>query len=245
MNSGMYSALSGDVNMLDKLNVVANNLANINTVGFKKDRMFFEKVLDTVNNPSQAGGEVTDETIVAQVRMFTDYTTGPIKQTGNVFHVAIDGDGFFAVNTPQGTEYTRQGNFQRDKNGRLTTVDGYDVLGRGGGPITIPGGMVHIDATGNITVDGTGVGSIDVVDFPKPYQLQKTGKAHFVPADPQAVPQSVPRASVMQGYIEDSNVNAIAEMTHMIECNRSFESCQRAIKSYDEMAGKAIELGKS
>jgi flagellar basal-body rod protein FlgG len=105
--------------------------------------------------------------------------------------------------------------------------------------------MVHINATGNITVDGTGVGSIDVVDFPKPYQLQKTGKAHFVPADPQAVPQSVPRVSVMQGYIEDSNVNAIAEMTHMIECNRSFESCQRVIRSYDEMAGKAIELGKS
>jgi flagellar basal-body rod protein FlgF len=245
MNSGMYSALSGDINMLDKLNVVANNLANVNTVGFKKDRMFFEKVLDTVNNPSQTGGGVTDDTIVAQVRMFTDYTTGPIKLTGNVFHMAIDGEGFFAVNTPQGTAYTRQGNFQRDKNGRLTTVDGYEVLGRGGGPISIPGGKVDIDGSGNITVDGTSVGSVGVVDFPKPYQLQKAGKALFMPANPQAVPQSVPKPAVMQGYIEDSNVNAIAEMTHMIECNRSFESCQRVIRSYDDMAGKAIELGKS
>lgn len=245
MNSGMYSALSGNVNMMEKLNVVANNLANVGTVGFKKDRLFFEKVLDSVNGQPQPVEGLSDETIISQVRMFTDYGTGPIKQTGNSLHMAIDGEGFFVVSTPEGNAYTRQGNFRRDEDGRLTTIDGNPVLGRGGAPITIPGGKVEIDAAGNITVDGTNSGSINVVDFPKPYQFRKTGSALFVPEDPAAVPQSVARPSVMQGFIEDSNVNAISEMTQMIECSRSYESCQRVIRSYDEMAGKAIELGRS
>jgi flagellar basal-body rod protein FlgG len=244
MNSGMYSALSGDINMMDKLNIVANNLANANTVGFKKDRVSFEKVLDNVNNPSGGNGVLTDDTIIARENVFTDFTTGPMKQTGNVFHMALDGDGFFAVTTPQGTAYTRQGNFQRDKNGRLTTIDGYEVQGKGGGPISIPGGKLEVDKSGNIFVDGTNTGAINIVDFQKPYQLQKAGKALFLPTNPQDNPQPAQKASVLQGYIEDSNVNAIVEMTQIIDCNRGFESCQRVIRSYDDMAGKAIELGK-
>ncbi len=244
MNSGMYSALAGDINMLDKLNVVANNLANINTVGFKKDRVSFEKVLDNVNNQTGGNGVLTDDTILARENVFTDFTTGPIKQTGNVLHMALDGDGFFAVNTPQGTAYTRQGNFQRDKNGMLTTVDGYVVQGKGGGTISIPGGKLDIDKSGNVSVDGTSVGAINIVDFQKPYQLLKTGKALFLPANPQDTPQPAQNTSVLQGYIEDSNVNSIVEMTQIIDCNRSFESCQRAIRSYDDMAGQAIQLGK-
>ncbi len=244
MNSGMYSALSGDIDMLDKLNVVANNLANINTVGFKKDRVSFEKVLDNAGNMRGGNGVLTDDTIIARENVFTDFTAGPIKRTGNVFHMALDGDGFFAVSTPQGTAYTRQGNFQRDRNGRLTTIDGYEVQGRNGGPITIPGGTLQVDKSGNVMVDGTSVGNINIVDFQKPYQLQKAGKALFLPTNPQNTPQPVQNTSVLQGYIEDSNVNAIAEMTQIIDCNRGFESCQRAIRSYDDMAGQAIQLGK-
>ncbi len=244
MNSGMYSALSGDIDMLDKLNVVANNLANINTVGFKKDRVAFEKVLDNANNLTAGNGGLTDAPIIARETVFTDFTTGPIKQTGNVFHVALDGDGFFAVNTPQGVAYTRQGNFQRDKNGRLTTIDGYEVLGKGGAPISIPGGTVDVDKSGNVSVDGTIVGAINVVDFQKPYQLQKATRALFSPINPQDTPQQALKTTVLQGYIEDSNVNAIMEMTQIIDCNRGFESCQRAIRTYDDMTGQAIQLGK-
>ncbi len=222
MNSGMYSALAGDINLLDKLSVVANNLANINTVGFKKDRMSFEKVLDNAGNPAGGGSVLTDDTIIAKENVYTDYTTGPIKHTGNVFHMALDGDGFFAVTTPQGTAYTRQGNFQRNKDGRLTTIDGYVVQGKGGGPISIPGGKMDVDKAGNVFVDGSSVGSINVVDFQKPYQLRKAGNALFLPSNPQDAPQPAQKASVLQGYIEDSNVSAIVEMTQIIDCNRGF-----------------------
>ena len=244
MNSGMYAALSGNLNMLEKLNVVANNLANANTVGFKKDRVYFERVLDSVNNPTPGSQNGADAPIQSLVRTFTDFSNGPIKQTGGTFHVAIDGDGFFAVNTPEGVAYTRQGNFQRDKNGKLTTIEGYEVRGKGGGSLTVAGGKVNIDSGGNIFVDGEMTASLEVVDFPKPYQLQKIGKAMFLPTDPQVVPQPVQKPSVIQGHLEDSNVSAIAEMTQVIESSRSFESCQRAVRSYDDMSAKAIELGR-
>jgi flagellar basal-body rod protein FlgF len=244
MNSGMYAALSGNLNMQDKLDVIANNLANVNTVGFKRDRAYFEKVLDSVNKPSSNGQYVTDEPIQSAFRVYTDFTSGPAKLTGNTFNVALDGDGFFAVNTPQGVAYTRQGNFLRDKDGKLTTVDGYEVLGKGGSPITVNGGKVDIAASGDIFVEGTKTASLDVVDFPKPYQMKKIGKALFMQVNPQTVPVPAQKTSVMQGYVEDSNVSAIVEMVQMLESSRSFESCQRVVRSYDDMSGKAIELGK-
>ncbi len=242
MNSGMYSALSGGVNMVDKLDVVANNLANINTVGFKKDRLFFSKQLDSASQ-SLNSGAVTDNDILSQPTMFTDYTAGEMQKTENALNMAIDGEGFFAVKTPEGTAYTRQGNFKRDKNGMLTTLDGYEVLGSGGSSISIPGGNVEVDKTGKITVNGTAAGSINVVDFPKPYQLKKIGGAMFLPANPQVTPQINAKSSVLQGYLENSNVNAISEMMQVIDCSRSFESCQRVIRSYDDMSAKAIQLG--
>ncbi len=244
MNSGMYAALTGNINMMEKLNVVSNNLANVNTVGYKKDRAQFERVLDSVNNPTSNGQNAADAPVQSVVSVYTDYSIGPIKHTGGTFHVAIDGDGFFAVNTPQGTAYTRQGNFQRDKDGKLTTLDGFEVRGKGGSPLTVSGGKVDIDSEGKVFIDGAMTASLEVVDFPKPYQLQKIGKTLFLPADPKVVPQSVQKPSVMQGHVEDSNVSAIVEMTQIIESSRSFESCQRVVRSYDDMSGKAIELGK-
>jgi flagellar basal-body rod protein FlgF len=244
MNSGMYAALSGNLNMLEKLSVTANNLANINTIGFKKDRAYFERVLDTVNNPTLDRQDGSGVPVQSSLRTYTDYSNGSIKQTGGTFHVALDGDGFFAVNTPEGVAYTRQGNFQRDKDGKLTTTEGYEVRGRGGAALTVAGNQVKIDSDGNIYVDGAMTAALEVVDFPKPYDLRKIGKAMFLPADPQLAPQPVQKPSVLQGCLEGSNVSAITEMTVLIETSRSFESCQKAVRSYDDMSGKAIELGK-
>jgi flagellar basal-body rod protein FlgG len=241
MNSGMYSALSGNMNMMEKLNVVANNLANLNTIGFKKDRISFEKVMDAVNNPS-AG--VNDAPVQPEVRVNTDYSAGSVTRSGNTLDVAIDGDGFFMVNTPEGRAYTRQGSFRIDSTGKLTTVDGFEVLSRGGGPITITGGKVGINTQGEISIDDQVVGTIGVVDFPKPYQLQKKGNALFVPTDPQATAQQSTKSKIMQGHLESSNVNAVQEMLQILESGRNFESCQRVVRTYDEMAGKAIEYGR-
>ncbi len=232
MDSGMYAALSGNLIAMKKLDVVANNLANIGTAGFKKDRIMFESLLDNAANPNQAGD-----------RMDTDYSAGSTRQTGNTLDLALEGDGFFVVNTPQGTAYTRQGRFHLGSNGKLLTNEGYEV--QGGGTISLPGGKLDIDSKGRISVAGKDVATLDIVDFPKPYSLKKVGSTLFVPADEQSYPVSARNTRVQQGFLEDSNVNAIQEMAQLIETNRFFEACQKVMKSHDEMKDKAVnELGK-
>jgi flagellar basal-body rod protein FlgF len=236
MNSGMYAALSGNVSALRRLEVISNNLANANTPGFKADQLQFESVLANVKNPTQ-------EPVFSSEKFWTDFSAGPIQKSDNVFDVALNGDGFFAVNTPQGTAYTRQGNFHRDAGGKLVTADGYEVQGQNG-PLTLNGNRIEISDNGTVTVDGAPAGRLTVVDFPKPYAFTKAGGGLFVPANPQAA-ATASNAEVKQGYLESSNVKVVAEMAKMIEATRYFESCAKAVKSYDDMATKAAnELGK-
>lgn len=236
MNSGMYAALSGNLSAMRRLDVISNNLANANTPGFKGDQIQFESVLANVKNPTQTP-------VLSSDRFSTDFSSGTLQKSDNPLDVALDGDGFFVVNTPQGTAYTRQGNFHRGAAGKLVNADGYEVQGKNGA-INVTGGRVEIGNGGVVTVDGTAAGTLAQVDFPKPYALTKAGGGLFVPSDPQAVP--TPSASdVKQGYLESSNVKVVVEMARMIEASRYFESCAKAVKSYDDMAAKAAnDLGK-
>jgi flagellar basal-body rod protein FlgF len=243
MNSGMYAALSGNIASQQRLEVLTNNLANVNTAGFKRDRMMFESVMAAVKNTSPAAGILTEAPVMSTVSFATDYTAGPVKQTGNNLDIALDGEGFFVVNTPQGRAYTRQGNFHLD-GGKMVTADGSEVLGNGG-PITINGGKVEIDGKGGVFVDGNRVAALEIVDFPKPYPLRKAGSALFVPDGSGGAEQPVRNMTVRQGFLEESNVNPILEMAQLIETSRYYESCVKAVRSYDEMAAKAAnELGK-
>jgi flagellar basal-body rod protein FlgG len=244
MNSGMYSAVSGNITLMQRMEVIANNLANMNTVGFKKDRMIFDTMLNSAKNPTQPAGTVTDSPALSDGINDIDYSTGPLTQTSNPLDLALDGSGFFVVNTPQGKAYTRQGNFHLDSNGKVVTADGYEVQG-GGGPITIKGGKVDIDGKGEVSVDGQQVATLSVVDFPKPYQLQKIGSAMFEPSDPQETGQAATGTNVKQGMLENSNVQPLTEMANLIETNRLYESCVKTIQSYDAMANKAAnDLGR-
>lgn len=244
MNSGMYAALSGSMAGQERLDVLTNNLANASTAGFKKDRLSFESILGGVKNPSQKTASLTDAPVMSGVSFATDYSAGALKYTGNPLDVALDGDGFFVVNTPEGKAYTRQGNFHLDASGKLINAGGYEVLS-GGGPVTIKGGTVVIDAKGGIVVDGNQVGTLDVVDFQKPYPLQKTGGVLFTLDGRGAAGQPAANTAVKQGVIEESNVNTIWEMTQMVESNRYYESCTKVIQGFDNMASKAAnELGK-
>jgi flagellar basal-body rod protein FlgG len=242
MNSGIYGAISGSMAMMNQLDVLANNLANVNTPGFKKDTISFEAVMAA--SALQGSDGSADTPALATGSYAIDFSAGSVKVTDNTFDIALDGDGFFAINTPQGKAYTRQGNFKMDANSKLVTTDGYEVLG-GGAPIIINGGSVSFDAKGKIFVEGQEAGSIDVLDFPKPYDLRKIGSALFMPNDPDATPQATKDTVVRQGYLEGSNVNALEEMVRMIETTRSSETCQRMIQSYDQLTGKAVnDLGK-
>jgi len=242
MNSGIYGAISGNMAMMKQLDVIANNLANVNTPGFKRDNISFESVMAASTLQGTDGSK--DSPALTKESYSIDYTPGAVKVTDNTFDIALDGDGFFAVNTPQGKAYTRQGNFKLDANSKLVTADGYEVLGNGA-PIVINGGSVSFDAKGKIFVEGQQTGSIDVVDFPKPYDMRKVGSALFMPNSTGATPQPAKNTVVWQGHLEGSNVNTIEEMVRMIETTRSSESCQKMIQNYDQMTGHAVnELGK-
>jgi len=237
MNSGIYSAISGNLAAMRRLDVVSNNLANANTAGFKADSLGFESLLANAKNDAQGP-------VYASERFSTDYAAGTLQKSDNVFDVALNGDGFFAVTTPQGTAYTRQGNFHRGPGNRLVTSDGYEVQGKNGGPITLNGSKIDIDATGLVSMDGTPAGSIATVDFPKPYVLSKLGNSLYQPNDPQT-PTTASTAEIKQGYLESSNVQVVTEMARMIEASRYFEVCSKAVKSFDDMASKAAnDLGK-
>jgi len=249
MNGGMYSALSGNLSAMKRLDVIASNLANVNTSGFKKDRLAFESVLAGNLNPPAVPPAQTADPVLLQERMQTDYATGPIVQTGNTLDLALQGDGFFVVSTPDGVAYTRQGHFRLTGDGTLVTANGYPVLSNAGQqPIRIDvagqagGGKPVVDGQGNITINGEAVGSLAIVDFPRPYQLTKAAGTLFVPAEAgAAAPQAAgPATTVAQGALEQSNVDAISEMVQMVEANRFFESCQRVVRNYDDMAAKAI-----
>jgi flagellar basal-body rod protein FlgF len=239
MNSGMYAALSGNLSAMRRLEVISNNLANASTPGFKGDQIQFESVLASVKNPSQA----SQAPVFSNEQFSTDFSPGTLQKSDNVLDLALEGDGFFVVNTPQGPAYTRQGNFHRGAGGRLVNADGYEVQGKNGA-ISVAGGRVEIGAGGAVTVDGAAAGTLAQVDFPKPYLLTKVGGGLFVPTDPQAATNPA-SAEVKQGYLESSNVKVIVEMARMIEASRYFESCAKAVRSYDDMTSKAAnDLGK-
>lgn len=242
MNSGIYGAISGNMAMMKQLDVLAHNLANVNTPGYKQDSITFEAVLTA--SVLQGTEGAADSPALATESYAIDFSAGMVKVTDNTFDLALDGDGFFAINTPQGKAYTRQGNFKLDANSRLVTADGYEVLGNGA-PIVINGGSVSFDAKGKILVEGQETGTLDVVDFPQPYDLKKIGSALFMPNNTNATPQAARDTVVRQGHLEGSNVNTLEAMVRMIETTRSSETCQKMIQNYDQLTGKAVnELGK-
>lgn len=244
MNSGMYAAVSGSVAAMRRLDIISNNLANVNTPGYKKDKMSFEGLLaGPVNPPAVPQGKTADP-ILQKENVYIEYASGPVTQSGNPLDLALDGDGFFAVTTPEGTAYTRQGNFRTSPDGTLVTVDGYPVQGSNGSPVRVQGNRIEIDSKGEVTVDGSPTGTISVVDFDKPYALNKIGNALFVPADPQATPRTG-KAQVMQSHLEGSNVESVSEMVQLIETNRYFEACSKVIRGFDDMAAKAAnDIGR-
>jgi flagellar basal-body rod protein FlgG len=245
MNSGLYSALSGNLAAMKRMDIISNNLANVNTPGFKKDKMNFESMLSSITDPPAFPPSTTADPILLKDSVYIDYNPGPVSQTGNPFDMAIDGDGFFQVTTPNGPAYTRQGNFRLTADGTLVTSDGFPVQGQGGPIRIVTGGNVEIDSKGVVTVDDTQVvGTISIVDLPKPYALTKIGSALFVSTDTETIPTTA-TGELRQRSLEGSNVETISEMVQMIENSRYYDSCQRAILSFNDMTSKAAnELGR-
>ncbi|PNU21140.1 flagellar basal-body rod protein FlgF [Geothermobacter hydrogeniphilus] len=238
-NAGLLSAVSGAMARLQALDVAANNLANAKTIGFKRDIPDFESRLIQAQRGRGRDGLVTI-TRLKETRI--DRKQGDLETTGNPFDLGIDGPGFFKVRTPAGDRYTRQGNLTRDNQDRLVTAEGYPVLGASG-PITVSGdGEVEISEDGSVLIDGQEAGVITLYEFPAGTPLEKVGDGLFI-APKTTAPTTVANPRLIQGALEAGNVNVLREMTRMVTYEREFETYQKMIKAYGQMATKAAELG--
>lgn len=268
MDKGIYVALSGSVVQERRLNQISNNLANINSSGYKGDIAVFESYLkqsDGVNVPSQISSDVNTQAYVISPNNHVDFSQGPLIETTNDLDMALNGDGFFAVETPEGIRYTRGGNFKAGENGMLTTQDGYPVLGgegEAGEPIFInmlsisgAGGEFSVSPDGTISVINQFLGDVPlgmqkgaklkIVDFPKPYELKKVGNGLYAPLNENIEELRAKNVEVKQGFLEKSNINTMKEMASMIEVIRGYESYQKVIQSYSDSTSKLVdEVGR-
>ncbi|WP_413583402.1 flagellar basal-body rod protein FlgF [Bdellovibrio sp. HCB288] len=264
---GVYTALSGAMAQSTKLDTIANNLANVNTPAFKRDQQLFQEYLTANEKPPEViqvprdvasiesfynmqGG---DKSYVDTKGTFTDFSQGGLKPTGNTFDVAIDGKGFFEVATPGGVKLTRAGNFSLDGNGQLVTKDGHPVLradaAGGADPASRVfrfepnGGAVNIADNGDVFQGANNLGKLSLVNVTDPDSLQKMGSSLYgFKPNMNAEVTNIANPSVRQGFLETSNVNVVQEMTDMIQTNRVFESTQKAISVYDQMAEKMVNV---
>jgi len=204
-----------------RFETLANNMANVNTNGFRKDIISFDKQL--------AKGVVST----------TDFAPGNIRYTGNKLDVALGAQGFFKIETPKGIRYTRDGAFTLDKDGTLKTQSGDSVLGQNG-PITINGREVSIKRDGQIVVDQNPVDQLSVVDFKQPRFLKKEGASRYVYHGEAHGIAPAEKIDVQHKYIESSNVNPTREIIQMIESMRAFESSQKAIQAIDQLNSKMV-----
>lgn len=237
MPGGAYSALTGMRSKLEELDRLAADLANVNTAGYKVSRTSNEA------KPRDAFGVMLEAAVdVATTQPKTDFHQGVIAPTNRDLDVAIDGAGFFSIETPAGTRYTRDGAFTRGSDGTLVTADGFPVLGTSG-PIRLGRGSVAIDDGGTIRVGGAVAGQIALVDIPTTGLIRESG-SRFRAA--QGVESTPATSRVVGGALEGSNISVVDRIVALTEVKRGFEFLQKGISTlYNDMDGRAIaELGR-
>jgi flagellar basal-body rod protein FlgG len=244
MSGSIYKAGSVAILHQMRLDVFANNLANVNTVGFKADQPVFR--VEGADQPEKAEEKTSILSPYAiPMKYVTNFEPGAIQRTGGQLDVSIGGKGFFEVQTPEGVHYTRNGRFSINENGVLSTQEGWPVMGQGG-EIAVEGNRIVIGEEGEVSVDGEVVGVLKVVDFETPDLLKKTGGTLFKADNPAAGPGDAQDFRLSQGTLEASNVNAIRTMTEMIETLRVFETYQKVIRAADDATSKTVnEVGRS
>lgn len=257
----IWVPLSGAIAQQRNVDNIANNLANTNTPGFKKDQLTFKEYLTVLEKApgSQIAAlpnkEFSPEDFYktfgaenAQVLVdatYTDQSQGQLNHTGNPLDLGINGPGHFEVLTPNGIRYTRKGTFSLNSDGLIVNEKGFPILSSGVGQpqdriIKISGGKISINQEGDLFVDGNSIAKLSLVEFKDPHALRKEGNSFLINVDESNLKKEGLSSTLHQGFLEGSNVNALEEMTNLIKASRHFESIQQIIKAYDSMAGKAV-----
>jgi flagellar basal-body rod protein FlgF len=232
MDAAIYKALSGAVAQMHRLEVAAQDLANVNSPGYKGQRLSFSEVLaSSVPASERSGG------LVAVGGHKTNMNPGEIHSTGNPFNLAIEGDGYFVVQTVRGERYTRSGNFTLRDDGTLITSGGNPVLGEAG-PLQINGGKMVVAADGTVSTDQGEAGKLRIVRLIDPQRILKEGANLFQSARLNI--GEVANVQIMQGGLEQSNVNSIDSMVLLIANQRQFDAYERAIRLMDSATEKMI-----
>jgi flagellar basal-body rod protein FlgF len=241
MDNSMLIGLATQRVLQRRMEIAANNLANVSTNGFKADMLITD---DIAPQPAQSEEAPNDIRFVEDLAVARDMRAGPIAATGEPFDVAIDGEGFFTVLGPGGPLYTRNGAFRLSGEGALVTAAGLPVLDGGGAPIVFDarGERPLIGRDGAISVGGVEVGRIGVAAFERPGALMKVGDSLW---DAAGQPQGEFTGRVVQGALEGSNVSPVAELTRLIEIARAYESAARVVRDADELRRETLErLGR-
>jgi len=248
MANNFLIALSWQTAMRRELEVVANNVANLSTTGYKNDHSQFSEYLMPGAHADQFAGPDRRMSFVQDRGTWHDFAQGPFQQTGGPLDAAIDGEGFFVVQTQRGERYTRNGAFQLNNVGELVTSNGDRVMGEGG-PIVLQNtdrdivitsdGTVKVREGLSVTSDSTR-GKLRVVTFTNPQSLRKEGASTYsAPAGVQATPAA--KVNIAQGVIEKSNVHSILEMTRMIEITRKYTEVANMVQQQSDMRRNAIQ----
>jgi flagellar basal-body rod protein FlgF len=235
MDAVSYIVLSRQIGLRTELRSLANNVANMGTDGFRAQNIVFSEVVRA--QPTE-GGSIA---MTAARAYYNNVKPGAVEQTGGTLDLAIQGDGFFHVDTGDGVRLTRKGSFTSNELSDLVTSDGYRVLDAGGGPIFIPpdAQSISIASDGTITADGTVIAQIGVMTVPSPENLERVGDTLF---EPREVPIQSEAPNVLQGFLESSNVNPISQISRLIEVQRAYEAGQKMLEREDERVRNAVRV---
>ena len=239
MSSGKYAAISGAVARMQMLENISEHLASTKVPGYKKGMVTFEAKLGEASSGMATKG--TNYTQLTKQKI--DFSSGEVEYSGDPLDLAINGDGFFQIQRPDGTfGYARKGNFELNGEGKLIDTSGFLVMGAEGGEITVPQPDVNIGQDGSIWDGETRVGQVGLFRFADTSVLKRAGGEMFIPIDgTQPEPHPSPRMS--QKYLETSNVDMMKTMTRMTSNLRAFEATQKALKIYSDMGAKGAEIG--
>lgn len=240
-NTG-YIALSRQTALWRRMDTIANNLANMNTTGYRgQDMMFTDYLVRTPNTDSAFRDQVR---FVQDMGQINDLSPGPQKTTGNAMDLALqDNDTFFAVEAFGGEKYTRAGGFTLDDQGKLVTRDGAAVLSENGTPVFIAPNesQFRVSESGTVSTENGPIAKLKIVRFENPQAMRRVGSSLWE-ANTDQTAEAAPTARVAQGFLESSNVNGVVEMTRMIDVQRSYQQTQNILDREDERIRKTLEV---
>jgi flagellar basal-body rod protein FlgF len=235
MNSGYYAACTGLMSRTQALETIANNLANLSTTGFRASHNTFSSILATTGNSplSVLNQDANDYGVLSGTRL--DASQGALERTGNELDLAMEGPGYFSVQTATGPAYTRGGNFRVSPQGQLITAAGDPVLGENG-PIPIVGTPVSISADGTISANGAIAGRLKLVEFAPTVDLESVGGTYYTA--PAGAAHAATDSQVRQGMLESSNVNPVTSVVELITAQREVETMRRVLTMFNSELDK-------